>query len=239
MIAAELVLYNVIFERACEAIPPLRYGLRLPPNSKSGSAHVRSPGGSPEKKSMGSPKKQSMGLPVEKSMRSPVKKVSGPGRAQIGSGPCEGYVSYMCVHITLYYRRLSDIVLYDPMLCLGSDPILSSLGNPWGSPKATNIGLPKEKSMGLPREKSMGLPQTLKSDFLWGYTHPQKMGAGWGDARRSGCHPAFLTTLDEMDTGRKERLMAEIIDPELQQTAESKAGQRLAKWSFRLGPSEV
>ena len=91
------------------------------------------------------------------------------GRAQIGSGPCKEYVSYMYLHIILYDRRLFDIVLYHPTPCLGSDPILFSSGNLWGSPEATNMGLPKEKSMGLPREKSMGLPQTLKSDFLWGY----------------------------------------------------------------------
>ena len=115
------------------------------------------------------------------------------GRAQIGSGPCKGYVSYMYVHIILYYRRLFDIVLYHPMLCLGSDPILFSSGNPilfssgnlWGSPKATNMRLPKEKSMGLPREKSMGLPQTLKSDFLWGYPHPKIWVLGGGISQGS------------------------------------------------------
>ncbi len=102
------------------------------------------------------------------------------GRTRSVPGPCKGYVSYMYVHIILYYRSLFDIVLYHPMLCLGSDPILFSSGNLWGSPKATNMRLPKEKSMGLPQEKSMGLPQTLKSDFLWGYPHPKIWVLGGG-----------------------------------------------------------
>ena len=63
---------------------------------------------------------------------------SGPGRAQIGSGPCKGYVSYMYVHIIWYYRRLSDIVWYHPMHSLWSDPILFPRVTPyffhWGTP---------------------------------------------------------------------------------------------------------
>ena len=85
------------------------------------------------------------------------------------SGPCKEYVSYMYEHIIIYYPRLFGIVLYHPMLCLGSDPIFFSPANLQGSPKATNMGLPKEKTMGLPREKQMRLPQTLKSDSLRGY----------------------------------------------------------------------
>ena len=153
------------------AIPPPRYGMTFPPNLKLGNAHARSPGGSPPQKSIGSPNEKSMGSPVEKSMGP---RSSGPGRAQIGSGPCKGYVSYMYVHNILYYRRLFDIVLYHPMLCLGSDPILFSSGNLWGSPKATNM------RYGVTPIKRYGVTPNFKVRLCMGLPPPKNMGAGWG-----------------------------------------------------------
>ena len=85
--------------------------------------------------------------------------------AQIGSGPCKGYVSYMYAHIILYDRRWSDVILYHPMHSLYSDPILFSRVTPYFFPRVTpyflHWGTPYFFSGGNPQVTAHGHFPTL------------------------------------------------------------------------------
>ena len=76
------------------------------------------------------------------------------GRTRSVPGPCKGYLSYMYVHNILYDRRLSDIILYHPMLSLRSDPILLSKGDsilfPTSDPILSALGNPLHSFQGNP-----------------------------------------------------------------------------------------